>query len=141
MAQLDHVNIAAPDADALAQKLTDLLGLTPAGETVVEDQGVRVRMLKAGSTHIEITEPLGEETPVGRFLSQRGPGLHHLAFRVDDIVAAIDRFRDAGLRLIDEAPRIGAGGHRIAFVHPKSMGGVLVELVEATPVRDESEEE
>jgi methylmalonyl-CoA/ethylmalonyl-CoA epimerase len=141
MARLDHVNIAARDADALAEKLADLLGLVPEDECVVEDQGVRVRMLRAGGTKIEITEPLGEETPVGRFLEKRGPGLHHLAFRVDDIEEAIGRFKDAGLRLIDETPRIGAGGHRIAFVHPKSMGGVLVELTEEVSHPEGPEEE
>jgi methylmalonyl-CoA epimerase len=129
--RLDHVNIAAADAEALGKVFTEVLGLTLVEETTVEDQGVRVLKLAAGETAIEITEPLGEETPVGRFLAKRGPGLHHMAFRVADLEAALARMKALGVRLVDEEPRIGAGGHRIAFLHPKSFGGVLVELVEA----------
>lgn len=130
MAGLNHVNIAAPDAGSLAEKFEALLGLTRVEETVVEEQGVRVVKLRAGGTDVEITEPLGPETPVGRFLEKRGPGLHHLAFEVDDIEATLARLKAEGVPLIDETPRIGAGGHRIAFVHPKAFGGVLVEVVQ-----------
>jgi methylmalonyl-CoA/ethylmalonyl-CoA epimerase len=130
VAGLNHVNIAAGDADELAARFRDLLGLEIARETVVEDQGVRVILLHAGGTRVEITEPLGPDTPVGRFLAKRGPGLHHLAFEVEDIDEALDRLKRAGVRLVDEEPRIGAEGHRIAFVHPAAFGGVLVELVE-----------
>lgn len=92
----------------------------------VEDQGVDVAFV--GS--VELLEPRGPDTPVGRFLERRGPGLHHVAFRVPDLEAALSRYRERGLRLIDEAPRPGARGHRVAFLHPESTGGVLVELVE-----------
>jgi methylmalonyl-CoA/ethylmalonyl-CoA epimerase len=128
--RLAHANIAAPDAAALAEKFHRLLGLEVAAETVVAEQGVRVLLLAAGEGRVEITEPLGPETPVGRFLAKRGPGLHHLAFGVPDIDAALARLRAAGARLIDAVPRVGAEGHRIAFVHPETFGGVLVELVE-----------
>ena len=138
MGDLDHVNIASENAAELAARFRDLLGLTVAKETVVTDQGVRVLLLRAGATKLEITEPLGPDTPVGRFLAKRGPGLHHLAFEVPDIEAALRRFREAGLRLVDEEPRIGAEGHRIAFVHPQTFGGVLVELVERTGSGEEA---
>jgi len=131
MPRLDHVNVAAADADALAARFGELLGLEIVEETTVEDQGVRVLKLAAGESNVEITEPLGPDTPVGRFLEKRGGGLHHLAFEVDDISAAIERVKAAGGRMINETPTVGAGGHRIAFVHPSSFGGVLVELLEA----------
>ena len=129
-ASLNHVNIAAPDGPALAALYQKLLGLPVIEETVVEEQGVSVLKLQAGGTVIEITEPLGPDTPVGRFLDKRGPGLHHLAFEVEDIEQKIAEMMDAGVRMIDETPRRGASGHRIAFIHPSSFGGVLVELVE-----------
>ena len=132
MAGLNHVNIAAKDAAELAERFADLLGLELTSEETVEDQGVRLTTLAAGGAVIEITEPLGDDTPVGRFLAKRGPGLHHLAFEVPDVEAAIVRFKAAGARLVDETPRIGAAGHRIAFVHPSTFGGVLVELVETS---------
>ncbi len=129
-AGLDHVNIAAPDGKALAERFTRFLGMAVVRETTVAEQGVRVLLLDAGGAKVEVTEPLGPETPVGRFLAKRGPGLNHLAFSVPDIEAALARLRAGGARLIDEQPRVGAEGHRIAFVHPETFGGVLVELVE-----------
>ncbi len=130
-AHIDHLNIAAPDAAALAAKFTRALGLPVIRETVVREQGVKVLLLAAGEAKIEITEPLGPDTPVGRFLAKRGPGLHHLAVAVPDVAAALARLKSEGARLIDETPRTGAEGHRIAFVHPETFGGVLVELVES----------
>jgi methylmalonyl-CoA/ethylmalonyl-CoA epimerase len=127
---LNHVNIAARDAKALAAAFRDLLGLEVVAEETVEEQGVRLLKLAAGGSAIEITEPLGDDTPIGRFLERRGPGLHHLAIEVPDIEATIARVVAGGARMVDTEPRIGAGGHRIAFVHPASFGGVLVELVE-----------
>jgi methylmalonyl-CoA/ethylmalonyl-CoA epimerase len=129
-ARLHHANIAAPDGAALARKFESLLGMSVMKETVVAEQGVKVLLLSAGEARVEVTEPLGPETPVGKFLAKRGPGLHHLAFAVPDIAAALARLKAGGARLIDEKPRIGAEGHRIAFVHPETFGGVLVELVE-----------
>ena len=127
---MDHVNIAAEDAGTLASIFGDVLGLEVVEECVVEEQGVKVVKLGAGETVVEITEPLGPDTPVGRFLAKRGPGIHHLAFEVPDLAAKLRELKTAGIRLVDEEPRIGAGGHRIAFVHPAVFGGILVELTE-----------
>lgn len=96
-------------------------------ETVVE-QGVRVAKLDTGNTHIELLEPLGPDTPVGKFIASRGAGLHHICFGVNDIDCELNKLKDADTRLIDQTPKIGAGGARIAFVHPKATGGVLMEL-------------
>jgi len=128
--RLDHVNIAAPDAGELAKKFTETLGMKVVKETVVEEQGVKVIMLDAGGSHLEITEPLGPDTPVGKFLAKKGSGLHHIAISVDDIEATLAKMKAAGITLINETPKIGAMGHKIAFAHPKSFGGVLVEIVE-----------
>ena len=130
MGKLDHVNIAAQDAATMAGIFEDVLGLEIIEEDVVEEQGVKVVKLGAGETVVEITEPLGPDTPVGRFLAKRGQGIHHLAFTVPDLEAKLAELRAKGIRLIDEEPRIGAGGHRIAFVHPAAFGGILVELTE-----------
>ncbi len=128
--KMDHVNLAAVDAAAMAAVFAKVLGLPVVEECVVEEQGVKVLKLGAGETKVEITEPLGPDTPVGRFIAKRGPGIHHLAFTVDDLPKKLAELKEAGVRLVDEEPRIGAGGHRIAFVHPKAFGGVLVEVVE-----------
>lgn len=130
MGKLNHVNIAAEDAATMAAIFEEVLGLPIASEEVVEDQGVKVLKLDAGQTMVEITEPLGPDTPVGRFIAKRGQGIHHLAFEVEGLEARLVALKEAGVRLIDETPRIGAGGHRIAFVHPAAFGGILVELVE-----------
>jgi methylmalonyl-CoA epimerase len=98
-------------------------------ETVAE-QGVDAVLLDVGSSHVELIEPLSPDSGVGRFIAQRGAGLHHVAYRVDDIEAALDSCRSAGMRLIDETPRTGIRGSRVAFLHPKSTGGVLTEIVQ-----------
>jgi methylmalonyl-CoA epimerase len=128
--RLDHVNIAAEDAATMAGIFGDVLGLEIVEEDVVEEQGVKVVKLGAGDTVVEITEPLGPDTPVGKFLAKRGPGIHHLAFEVEDLEAKLAELKAKGVRLINEEPKIGAGGHRIAFVHPAAFGGILVELME-----------
>jgi methylmalonyl-CoA/ethylmalonyl-CoA epimerase len=128
--RLDHVNIAAEDAATLAAIFGDVLGLEVVEDCVVEEQGVKVLKLGAGDTVVEITEPLGPDTPVGKFLARRGPGIHHLAFEVPDLAAKLAELKAKGVRLINEEPRIGAGGHKIAFVHPAAFGGILVELTE-----------
>jgi methylmalonyl-CoA/ethylmalonyl-CoA epimerase len=97
----------------------------------VDEQGVEAVLLGVGESHVELLRPLGPETAVGRFLDRNGPGLHHVAYGTDDIDSALDAVREAGLRLIDERPRTGIKNSRVAFVHPKSTGGVLTELVEA----------
>ncbi len=128
--QLDHVNIATPDAEAAAAQFSALFGLEVVKRTVVEDQGVHVIKLDAGGTIVEFTQPTGPDTPVGRFLASNRPGLHHICFRVPDIRAAIADLKRKGAVLINEEPTLGAAGFPIAFVHPKSCCGVLVELVE-----------
>ena len=129
---IDHLGIAVPSIEDALAFYRDALGLTVAGSETVEDQGVRVAMLPVGESRVELLEATGPDTPVGKFLAKRGPGLHHVCYRVPDIHAALDRMRAAGARLIDETPRPGAGGHLVAFVHPSSTGGVLVELVQAS---------
>jgi methylmalonyl-CoA epimerase len=100
----------------------------------IASQGVEAALLDVGASHIELLAPLGDDTPVGRFLSRRGPGLHHVAYRVDDVAAALDELRAAGLRLIDEAPRSGIRGSQVAFLHPSASAGVLTELVQPAAV-------
>ena len=129
--ELDHVNIATPDADALAQVFRDLFGLSIVARTEVAAQGVRVVKLATGNVVIEMTEPTGPDTPVGRFLAQHRPGLHHICFRVDDLRSKVRELVARGVRLVDEEPTIGAAGLPIVFVHPSSCGGVLVELQES----------
>jgi methylmalonyl-CoA/ethylmalonyl-CoA epimerase len=127
---LHHVGIAVEDLEE-AKRRYALLGYALEAEGVVEGQGVRVAMLRKGESRLELLLPLGPETPVGRFLARRGPGLHHLAFATPRIEEALAELKAAGARLVDETPRPGFGGHRVAFVHPSFSGGVLWELVEA----------
>ncbi len=127
---LDHVAIAVPSI-AEALPLYELLTCGAGSPTeLVEAQGVNVAFVGEGTGRIELIEPISPESPVGRFLQRRGPGLHHLAYRVTDLATTLARLKDAGIRLIDEAPRAGAHGRMIAFLHPESTGGVLIELVE-----------
>ena len=126
---IDHVGVAVPDLDA-GQAPYVALGLRSVGEEIVPDQGVRVRVLDTGVGTIELLAPLAPDTPVGRFLTARGPGLHHLAFRVADVRRALESAIASGLAPIDDAPRSGRAGSRVAFLHPRSAGGVLIELVE-----------
>lgn len=125
---LDHIGIAVNDTAAALRLYRDVLGLPVESTEVVADQGVKATVLSLGDVHVELLEPTGPDTPVGRFLASRGEGIHHLSIEVADIEAALSGARDAGVRLIDEEPRIGVGGKQIAFLHPKSTGGVLIEL-------------
>jgi len=134
--RIDHLGIAVDDLDSALAVYSTTLGLSVKRREVVEEQGVELAALIVGETLIELLRPLSEDTPVGRFLSKRGPGLHHVAYRVDDIEAALGALREAGARLIDEVPRRGMGGSRIAFVHPSATGGVLTELVEPSTATD-----
>lgn len=127
---LDHVAVAVHDLEAAIDRHRALYGVGPSSREVVEAQGVEEAMIPAGGSHVQLLAPLGPDTPVGRFLERRGEGLHHIAYAVGDIVAALEHLRAEGAALVDEEPRMGGGGRRIAFVHPRSFGGVLVELVE-----------
>ncbi len=127
---IDHVGIAAEDLEQAVERYRRILGVEPAHREVVRDQGVEEVLFAVGSSFVQLLGALGPETPVGRFLADRGAGVHHLAYRVDDITEALDRLRSEGVRPIDDAPRRGSRGTLIAFVHPKDMEGVLVELVQ-----------
>ncbi len=129
-AQIDHVGVAVEDLDAAIALHERTYGLALAHREVVEEQGVEAVLLDVGASHVELLRPLQPDTAVGRFLASRGPGLHHVAYRVDDIDAALDALRDRGLQLIDETPRVGIRDSRVAFVHPRSTGGVLTEIVQ-----------
>ncbi len=128
--KVDHIGIATHRLDEALALWRDVLGLEIDSLEEVAEQGVRVAMLSIGGSHIELLEPLSAETPVGKFLRKRGPGVHHVAIRVTDIRASLAQLKEQGIRLIDETPRVGAGGCLIAFVHPSSANGVLLELVQ-----------
>ncbi|HJR98044.1 MAG TPA: methylmalonyl-CoA epimerase [Actinomycetota bacterium] len=130
LTDIDHVGIAVPDLEAAVGEYRRLLGVEPSHRERVEDQGVDEVLFAVGSSFVQLLGALGPDTPVGRSLATRGPGVHHVAYRVTDIEEALAHLRDEGARLIDEAPRSGSRGTSIAFVHPRSLGGVLVELVQ-----------
>ncbi len=128
--KIDHIGIAVRSIEEALKPYELGLGMRATAVENVEDQGVRVAMLPLGESRLELLEPSGEGSPIEKFLLRRGPGIHHIAVRVDDVRASIRRFKDAGLRLIDDEPRTGANNMRVAFVHPSAMNGVLLELVE-----------
>ena len=130
--KIEHIGIATPRIDDALEFWGDALGLEVTHREEVAEQGVRVAMLPVGEPRIELLEPTGPASPVARFLEKRGAGIHHIAVRVDDIRAALARLKAKGARLIDEEPRRGAGNCLVAFVHPSTAGGVLLELVEHT---------
>ncbi len=134
LGQIDHFGVAVEDLDAALTLYTGALKLGLEHRQVVASQGVEAALVGVGDGHVELLSPLDSETPVGKFLNRRGPGLHHVAYAVDDIDAALDEARAAGLRLIDERPRLGIRDSRVAFLHPETLGGVLTELVQ-TPDR------
>lgn len=128
MKRVDHIAVAVHNLEEALSYYQGSLGLTLLGIETVEEQGVKVAKLDTGNTHIELLEPLSPESPVGKFLATKGPGLHHICLAVSDIDAELGVLKDKQIKLIDQQPRIGAGGARIAFVHPKATGGVLMEL-------------
>jgi methylmalonyl-CoA/ethylmalonyl-CoA epimerase len=130
--KLEHIGIATRSLDDALHFWRDALGLEVWHTEIVEEQKVRVAMLPVGEPRIELLEPTSNDSPVAKFLEKRGAGIHHIAVRVDDIRATLLRLKESGARLIDESPRVGAGGCLVAFVHPTSAGGVLLELVEHT---------
>ena len=132
--KIDHIGIATRGIEDAMTFYRDALGLDTAETEEVPDQKVRVAMLPIGESRIELLEATSADSPISRFLEKRGPGIHHIAVQVDDIRAALANLREKGARLIDEEPRQGAGGCLVAFVHPSSTGGVLLELVEKMAV-------
>jgi methylmalonyl-CoA epimerase len=128
--KVDHIGIATKSIEEGLAVWRDTLGLEVHSSDEIKEQGVKICMLAVGDTHVELLEPLGDETSVGKFLAKRGPGLHHIAIEVADIHGALAQLKQRGARLIDETPRVGAGGSLIAFVHPSSTNGVLLELVQ-----------
>jgi methylmalonyl-CoA epimerase len=128
--RIDHIGVAVEDLEQAVGLYRDKLGMAEQHRETVEEQGVEAVLLGIGEGHIELLSPLGPETAVGRFLDKNGPGMHHVAYQTGNIDSALESARSAGLRLIDEEPRTGIRGSRVAFVHPKSTGGVLTELVE-----------
>ncbi len=127
---IDHVGIAVADLDEAVERYRRTLGVEPSHRERVEDQGVEEVLFPVGSSFIQLVGASGPDTPVGRFLAKRGPGVHHVAYRVRDVASSLDELRREGVTLIDDAPRRGSRGTVIAFVHPRDMGGVLVELVQ-----------
>jgi methylmalonyl-CoA epimerase len=129
-ARIDHIGVAVAEIEPALELYRDRLQLDLAHREVVQEQGVEAVLLDVGENHVELLAPLGDDTPVGRFLAKNGPGLHHVAYQVDDIDRTLDALRAAGLKLIDEQPRTGIRGSRVAFLHPRSTGGVLTEIVQ-----------
>jgi methylmalonyl-CoA/ethylmalonyl-CoA epimerase len=127
---IDHVGIAVADLEAAVRTYAGLFGAEPVHRERVQDQGVEEALFRTGESYVQLLGALGPDTPVGRFLATRGEGVHHVAYRVDDVAAALETLRAAGVPLVDEAPRPGSRGTTIAFVHPKGFRGVLVELVQ-----------
>jgi methylmalonyl-CoA epimerase len=129
--KIDHLGIATKSIDDALKFWEDALGLENVHTEVVEDQKVRVAMLPLGESRIELLEPTSDDSPISKFLEKRGGGIHHIAVEVEDIEASLKSLKDKGIRLIDEAPRVGAEDCLVAFVHPSSANGVLLELVQS----------
>jgi methylmalonyl-CoA/ethylmalonyl-CoA epimerase len=129
--RIDHIGVAVDDLDEAVALYSERLGMPVEHRETVAEQGVEAVLLGVGVSHVELLSPLSPDTAVGKFLERNGPGIHHVAYGTDDIESALDSVRAAGLQLIDESPRTGIRGSRVAFVHPRSTGGVLTELVQA----------
>ncbi|MBV8429965.1 MAG: methylmalonyl-CoA epimerase [Solirubrobacterales bacterium] len=130
LSAIDHIGVAVEDLDAALALYSESLGMPLVHRETVTEQGVEAALLDVGDGHVELLQPLGPETGVAKFLARRGPGLHHVAYRVADVEATLSQLAQAGLRLIDEQPRTGIRGSRVAFVHPAGVGGVLTEIVQ-----------
>lgn len=128
--KVDHIGIAVKDLDETLKFYEDVLGIKAQGNEVIEEQKVRVAFLPIGDTEIELLESTEENGPVSKFIEKKGEGIQHIAYKVDDIDKAVEEMKSKGIRMIDEKPRYGAGGAKIAFLHPKSTFGVLIELCE-----------
>jgi methylmalonyl-CoA/ethylmalonyl-CoA epimerase len=132
--RIDHVGLAVADLEEAIDLHVNVFGLALVHRETMSEQGVEAVLLDVGENHVELLAPLHDETPVGRFLASRGPGLHHVAYQVEDIEVTLRALRDAGVRLIDEAPRTGLRASQVAFLHPSASGGVLTELVQPAAV-------
>jgi methylmalonyl-CoA epimerase len=128
--RIDHIGIAVEDIDAALALYERDYAMTLVHRETVSEQGVEAVLLDVGENHIELLAPTGPDTPVGKFLAKKGPGMHHVAYQVDDIEGALASLKDAGLRLIDETPRTGIRNSRVAFLHPATAGGLLTEIVQ-----------
>jgi methylmalonyl-CoA epimerase len=128
--RIDHIGVAVEELEPALELYRDSFRMELAHREVVEAQGVEAVLLDVGENHVELLAPLGPDTPVGKFLARQGPGLHHVAYQVPDIDATLSSLREAGLELIDEQPRSGIRGSRVAFMHPRATGGVLTEIVQ-----------
>ena len=128
--RIDHIGVAVEDIDAAIALYRDGFEMELAHRETVESQGVEAVLLDVGDGHVELLAPLGPDTPVGKYMAKNGAGLHHVAYAVDDIDAALDRLKQEGIELIDAEPRVGIRNSRVAFVHPRSTGSVLTEIVE-----------
>lgn len=133
--KIDHLGIAVDNLEEAVHLYRDILGLEFAGEEVVAEQKVKTAFFPLGESSLELLEPTDPESPIAKFLAKRGPGIHHIALRVDDVAQSIAEMKAKGMRMIDEEPRRGAHGAKIAFIHPKSTPGVLLELCQ----RDQEE--
>jgi methylmalonyl-CoA/ethylmalonyl-CoA epimerase len=130
LGRIDHIGVATENLDEAIALYEGTLGMPVAHRETVESQGVEAVLLDVGEGHVELLRPLGPDTPVGKYLEKKGPGLHHVAYAVDDIEGVLGSLKEAGIELIDSEPRVGIRDSRVAFVHPRSTGGVLTEIVE-----------
>ncbi len=130
LARIDHIGVAVEDLDAGIAQYAGTYGMALVHRETVAEQGVEAVLLDVGENHVELLRPLGPDTPVGKFLARKGPGLHHVAYQTPDIEATLRSLREAGVRLIDETPRTGIRGSSVAFLHPAATGGVLTEIVQ-----------
>jgi len=128
--KIDHIGIAVRSIEKTSELFSNILGLKVAGEEIVEEQKVKVAFLPLGDSELELLESTSPEGPIARFIEKKGEGIQHIAFRVDNIEKALEKLKKEGVRLVDEKPRYGAGGAKIAFLHPKSTNGILIELSE-----------
>jgi methylmalonyl-CoA epimerase len=128
--RIDHIGVAVEQIEPALALYRDSFALGVAHREVVEEQGVEAVLLDVGENHVELLAPLGPDTPVGKFLARQGPGLHHVAYQVEDIDSTLEALRREGMELIDQQPRTGIRGSRVAFMHPRATAGVLTEIVE-----------
>ena len=132
--RIDHIGVAVADLESAIELHTRAYGMPLVHRETIAEQGVEAVLLDVGESHVELLKPLSEESPVGRFLAKKGPGLHHVAYQVEDVAAALQQARDNGMRLIDETPRTGIRQSQVAFLHPSASGGVLTEIVQPAAV-------